>query len=76
MILTEAPILSKLNSCRVDLNDLPSGCQERPITFGNSGRLGLNFNILVTTRLIVLIIKYFPTSSVGSEINHLIDYEL
>ena len=76
MILTKAPILSELNSGQADLNNLPSGYQKRPMTFGNLDRLKLNFNILVTARLIVLITQYLPTTSASSKLHHLTNYEL
>ena len=71
MLSTNALVLSELNSSQVDLNDLPGGCQERPMIFGNLGRFELNFNILVTAQLAVLIIKYLPTTSARLELNHL-----
>ena len=69
MILTKVPTLLELISSRVDLKYLPSRCQERSSTFRKLGQLELNTNILGTTGLIVLIIKYLLTTCAGCEIN-------
>ena len=63
------PKFSGWNSGRVDLNELLSSCMVTPTMVGYSSRLEfkyLNLNTLLTTRLVVLCMKYFPKASVGS----------
>ena len=60
------PVFSGWNSGRVDLNDLPSSCKVIPTTLRNSGRLDLNFSTLLTTGLVVVIMKFAPKASAGS----------
>ena len=60
------PIFSGWNSCRVDLNDLPSSRKVTPTMLRNSGRLDLNFSTLLTTGLAVVIKKFAPKASAGS----------
>ena len=54
------------NSGQVDLNELPNSCMVTPTMVGYSGRLDQNLNTLLTTRLAVLCMKYFPKASAGS----------
>ena len=63
ILLINLPTFLGWNSDQVNLNELTSCCKVTPTMVGNSARLDLNLNTLLTTRLAILIMKYFPKAS-------------
>ena len=66
ILLLNPPIFSGWNSGQVDLNDLPSSSKVTPTMLRNSSRLDLNFSTLLTTGLVVVIMKFAPKASARS----------